>query len=116
VDASVRDVDELRLLGLPIWARWIRVRGATKTEIGSINEPVIVGGTTIAHGDIVILDTDGACVVAAERAETVLKASGERTERETVLRGNLEQGAISYDLHGLRAYVEGRTDQAKLQH
>jgi 4-hydroxy-4-methyl-2-oxoglutarate aldolase len=28
VDAAVRDVEELRGLGLPIWARWVRVRGA----------------------------------------------------------------------------------------
>jgi 4-hydroxy-4-methyl-2-oxoglutarate aldolase len=116
VDAAVRDVDELRALGLPIWARWIRVRGATKTEIGTINEPVTVGATTIAHGDIVVLDADGACAVAAERAETVLKASGERMERETSLRAKLEQGAISYDLHGLRAYVEGESGKAKSQH
>jgi 4-hydroxy-4-methyl-2-oxoglutarate aldolase len=109
VDASVRDVDELRALGLPVWARWIRVHGATKTEIGTINEPVTVGGATVAYGDIVILDSDGGCFVAAERAEAVLKAAAERAERETALRAKLEQGAISYDLHGLRAYVEGRT-------
>ena len=34
VDAAVRDADELRELGLPVWARWIRVRGATKNESG----------------------------------------------------------------------------------
>ena len=30
VDAAVRDVEELAELGLPIWARWVRVRGAAK--------------------------------------------------------------------------------------
>ena len=30
VDAAVRDVEELRELGLPVWARWVRVRGADK--------------------------------------------------------------------------------------
>src|SRR5438046_1468019 len=56
IDASVRDISELQELGLPIWARWIRVRGATKQLVGSINEPVNVGGTAIAAGDIVVLD------------------------------------------------------------
>src|SRR5215471_13673512 len=46
VDAAVRDSEELQGLGLPIWARWIRVRGATKTHIGTINEEVTVGGTS----------------------------------------------------------------------
>ena len=44
VDASVRDVEELRELGLPIWARWVRVRGAAKDAVGAIGEPVQVGG------------------------------------------------------------------------
>ena len=108
VDASVRDTEELRALGLPIWARWIRVRGATKTQVGAINEPVVVGGARIAAGDIVVLDGDGACVVAAEQAEQVLAASQERQAREATLRAKLEQGALSYDLHGLRAVVEGQ--------
>lgn len=109
VDAAARDTDELRALGLPIWARWIRARSATKAQVGAINDPVVVGGTRIAAGDIVVLDGDGACVVAAERAEQVLAAAAERQVRETALRVKLEQGALTYDLHGLRAVVEAQT-------
>ncbi len=111
VDAAARDSEELRALGLPVWARWIRVRGATKTQVGAINDPLIVGGARIAAGDIVVLDGDGACVVAAERAEQVLVASEERQAREAALRAKLEQGALSYDLHGLRAVVEARAER-----
>jgi 4-hydroxy-4-methyl-2-oxoglutarate aldolase len=59
VDAAVRDVEELVRLGLPIWARYVRVKGATKTEIGQLNVLVRVGGTGISPGDIVVLDADG---------------------------------------------------------
>lgn len=106
VDGAVRDSEELRSLGLPIWARWIRVRGANKNVVGTINEPVVVGGSTITPGDIVVLDADGAVVVAQEQAAQVLKAAQERQEREAALRKKLEAGALSYDLHGLRAVVE----------
>lgn len=106
IDASVRDTEELKALGLPIWARWIRVRGATKTIVGTINQPVVVGGATISPGNIIVLDADGAVVVQADRAAQVLQASQEREARETVLRGKLLQGKLSYDLHGLRALVE----------
>lgn len=106
IDASVRDTEELRALGLPIWARWIRVRGATKTSVGTINQPVKVGEASIAPGDIVVLDADGAVVVAAERAEQVLQASRAREEREAALRKKLQAGGLSYDLHGLRALLE----------
>lgn len=107
IDASVRDVEELQELGLPIWTRWIRVRGATKTLVGSINEPVVMGGATIAPGDIIVLDADGAAVVPIQRASQVLEASQARMEKEAALRKKLEAGALSYDLHGLRAVVEG---------
>src|SRR6185312_2042829 len=43
VDAAVRDVEELAELGLPIWARWVSIRGADKNVVGAIDEPVVVG-------------------------------------------------------------------------
>jgi 4-hydroxy-4-methyl-2-oxoglutarate aldolase len=106
IDASVRDVEELAELGLPIWARWVRVRGADKDVPGVIGEPVTVGGATIRQGDIVVLDADGAAVVESERVQEVLEASRERAERETVKRAKLEGGALSYELDGLRERVE----------
>jgi 4-hydroxy-4-methyl-2-oxoglutarate aldolase len=107
IDASVRDAQELQELGLPIWARWIRVRGATKTQVGTINEPVEVGGSVINPGDIVVLDADGAVVIAVEQAAQVLEASEARQKREDGLRKKLQVGELSYDLHGLRSLVEG---------
>jgi 4-hydroxy-4-methyl-2-oxoglutarate aldolase len=106
VDASIRDVDELVELGLPIWTRFIRAKGATKTKIGELNKTVTVGGTQISPGDIVVLDADGAVCIKHERADDVLKASEERLAREAQLRKKLLAGEMSYDLHGLRDYVK----------
>ncbi len=106
VDAAVRDVDELRKLGLPIWARWIRARGTTKDVVGTINEPVTVGGIRISAGDIVVLDADGAVVVPASQVGQVLAAAGERSRREESARAQYRRGALSYDLSGLREKVE----------
>jgi 4-hydroxy-4-methyl-2-oxoglutarate aldolase len=106
VDGAVRDVEELAELGLPIWARWIRVRGATKDIPGTIDEPVTVGGQEIRAGDLVVLDGDGAALVAQDRIDEVLAAAREREERETVKREKLQAGALSYDLDNLRERVE----------
>ena len=106
VDASVRDVEELAELGLPIWARWVRVKGAAKEIAGSIGQPVTVGGATICNGDLLVLDADGVAVVEHERVGGVLEASRERLERERVKREKLQAGALSYDLDGLREKVE----------
>jgi 4-hydroxy-4-methyl-2-oxoglutarate aldolase len=106
VDASVRDVKELIELGLPIWTRFIRARGATKTKIGELNPPVAVGGVQISPGDILVLDSDGAVCLKRERAGEVLIASEARLEREALLRQKLIAGEMTYDLHGLRDLVE----------
>ena len=101
VDAAVRDSEELAGMGLPVWARWVRSRGATKSVPGELDVPVRVGGQEIRPGDLVVLDADGATVVAAERADEVLQASLAREEKEAVKRAKLEAGALSYELDGL---------------
>jgi 4-hydroxy-4-methyl-2-oxoglutarate aldolase len=107
VDAAVRDAEELVELGLPIWARWVRVRGAAKDAVGTIGEPVQVGGAAIRNGDVLVLDVDGVAVVESERVEEVLAASRDRAEKEERKRAKLQAGELSYDLDGLRAWVEG---------
>jgi 4-hydroxy-4-methyl-2-oxoglutarate aldolase len=110
VDGAVRDVDELRELGLPVWARFIRARGPDKNVVGAIDEPVVVGGATIRAGDAVVLDADGAVVVERERLDDVLAAARQRAADELEKRAKLEAGALSYDLDGLRPRVEGTID------
>lgn len=107
VDASVRDRDELVELGLPIWARWVRVRGADKKAVGDLDVPVAVGGAAIRPGDLLVLDADGVAVVERERIDEVLQLALARGERERAKRERLLGGALSYDLDGLRAIVEG---------
>jgi 4-hydroxy-4-methyl-2-oxoglutarate aldolase len=101
IDAAVRDREELAELGLPIWARWVRVQGAAKQVAGSIGDPVQMGAVTIRQGDIVVLDADGAAVVAHERGEEVLASARARADRERVTRTQLAGGALTYDLYGL---------------
>jgi 4-hydroxy-4-methyl-2-oxoglutarate aldolase len=106
IDGAVRDVEELVRLGLPIWARWVRVRGAGKDVRGAIGEPVSVGGASIRAGDAVVLDADGVAVVERERIDGALVAARERAERERVKREQLQAGALSFELDGLRERLE----------
>jgi 4-hydroxy-4-methyl-2-oxoglutarate aldolase len=106
IDAAVRDVEELRELGLPIWTRYVRVRGADKKVPGTIGEPVEVGGATIRQGDVVVLDPDGVVVIEQERVDEVLAAARDRAAKEVDKRAKLQAGALSYDLDGLRSLVE----------
>jgi 4-hydroxy-4-methyl-2-oxoglutarate aldolase len=103
VDVAVRDVAELKEIGLPIWARFVRVRGTSKTDPGRLDVPVVVGGATIRPGDVVVMDDDGAVVVPAERVEEVAEGARAREDKESRLRPKLRAGELTYDLLGLRA-------------
>jgi 4-hydroxy-4-methyl-2-oxoglutarate aldolase len=105
VDASVRDADDLATMGLPIFAHWICVRGATKVSVGELDVPVTVGGTTIAPGDLVVLDTDGGCAIAQARQDDVIVASRKRAEMEATNRARYAAGEHSYDINNLRQVV-----------
>ena len=106
VDGACRDIEELVKLGLPIWTRYVRVKGASKTKIGELDVTVTVGGAQITPGDVIVLDADGAVCIKRERAKQVLMAAEARFEREAALREKLVAGQTSYDLHGLRDVVE----------
>ena len=106
VDGAVRDVEELRELGLPVWTRWVRARGATKEHVGELDVPVVVGGAAIDPGDVVVLDADGAVVVPAARVDEVTARAQERERSEVAAREQYLAGALSYDTYGLRALVE----------
>ena len=107
VDAAVRDAEELAAIGLGVWARWIRVRGATKQAQGELDVPVFVGGARIRPGDVLVLDADGVAVVEAERVEEVLQASSAREEHERRKRVRLQAGALSWEIDGLRERFGG---------
>lgn len=107
VDGAVRDLDELRELGLPIWARYVRAQGATKEHVGELDKAVVVGGAKIRSGDVVVLDADGAVVVEAARVNEVLTAALDREARERDLRKRYAAGERSYDVNDLRRLVEG---------
>ena len=106
VDAAVRDVAAIRALGMPVWARYVRARSAAKKAVGTLDAPLEIGGTTVAAGDLVVLDDDGAVAVAAARVGEVLAAAAARAAQEQVKLERYRRGELSYDLDGLRALVE----------
>jgi len=107
IDAAIRDREELVELGLPIWARWVRVKGADKDTPGTIGDPVSVGGATINTGDVLVLDADGVAVVEAGDVQRVLEGAQARERKEAIKRERLQAGELSYEMDGLRAVVEG---------
>jgi 4-hydroxy-4-methyl-2-oxoglutarate aldolase len=102
IDGAVRDQAELVALRLPIWAHYVRATQASKDRPGALDVPVVIGGTTVNPGDIMVLDSDGAVAVPAGRTAAVLAAATELRRLESGRRAEYEKGALSLDLMGLR--------------
>jgi regulator of RNase E activity RraA len=83
LDGAIRDVWDIRRMGLTVYAR----SSTTRTAVGHYatvakNVPVECGGVTVRPGDIVVADEDGVVVVPQERAAEVLKKAVEIDDRE----------------------------------
>lgn len=103
VNAAVRDSAELAAMGLGVWTRWRRSRGAGKSVRGSVDVPVEIGGTTVEPGDALVLDDDGATAVASADVDSAVAAVRQRLAKEDGLRKRWAAGELSYDAYGMRA-------------
>ncbi|MEI7688364.1 MAG: RraA family protein [Planctomycetota bacterium] len=82
VDAAVRDTEELRALGFPVYSVGANPNGPTKFVPGRINWPISCGGRTINPGDLIVGDADGVVVVEREKVESLLDLAAKKVTEE----------------------------------
>ena len=82
LDASIRDTEELRELGFPVWAVGANPNGPTKFVPGRINWPINCGGVTVNPGDLIVGDADGVVVVEREKAAMLLPLAAAKVTEE----------------------------------
>ncbi|MBC7278090.1 4-carboxy-4-hydroxy-2-oxoadipate aldolase/oxaloacetate decarboxylase [Nocardioides sp.] len=102
IDGGCRDVDELREMDFPVFARAINAKGTVKATLGSVNVPVNVANALVNPGDVVVADADGVVVVPAARAAEVAEASRRREDAEAGKRTRFEQGELGLDIYDMR--------------
>ncbi len=78
VDAAVRDTEEIREMGYPVFSVGSNPNGPTKQVPGRINWPVSVGGVAVHPGDLIVGDADGVVVVERERSEFLVKLAAKK--------------------------------------
>lgn len=82
IDGAVRDTDELRELGFPVFAAGTNPNGPTKFVPGRINWPISAGGVAVSPGDLVVGDADGVVVVEREKAASLLPLAAKKVADE----------------------------------
>jgi 4-hydroxy-4-methyl-2-oxoglutarate aldolase len=98
IDGGVRDVEALRRLEFPVFARATAIRGAQKRLAGVIDTPIGCGGQYVRPGDLIVGDDTGLIVVEEEGVEAVAKGARDRARAEKALLDKLERGSSTVEL------------------
>ncbi|MES2155071.1 MAG: 3-hexulose-6-phosphate synthase [bacterium] len=100
VDGAVRDIDDIRAMGFPVWSRWVVPNAGEPKGFGEIGGEVRCGGQTVRSGDWIVADDMGVVVVPQDEAQEIANRSIEVHERENRLREEIRRGkTLSSVLH-----------------
>lgn len=103
---GVRDVADLRAMGFPVWSAAVNAQGTVKATAGAVNVPIIVGGTLVRPGDVMVADDDGVLCVPRADAQTARAAADARVLKEAESRAAYLAGELSLDRNRLRGVLD----------
>lgn len=100
INGAIRDVDEIRDCGLPVYAAGVTHRGPYKDGPGEVNVPIAIDGMVITPGDLILGDGDGLLCVPLDEVEAVLAATEAKQAAEQKDISSIRAGTID------RAWVD----------
>ncbi len=93
VDGAVRDSDEIRELGFPVYSRLVVPNAGEPKGLGEINIPIKIGSVPVKPGDWIVCDGDGVVIIPQERAVEVANRAQDVLERENRIRREIQDGS-----------------------
>ncbi|MFF4501257.1 4-carboxy-4-hydroxy-2-oxoadipate aldolase/oxaloacetate decarboxylase [Streptomyces sp. NPDC001401] len=107
-DTGVRDTQELRELGFPVFSFSVCMKGTVKETVGPMAEPVLIGGEIVNPGDVIRADADGVVVVRRDDVADVIRKSQERVEAEDAYIAAYRSGKSVIEVSNLAAVLEAK--------
>ena len=83
IDGAIRDVEAIREMSMPCYARGVSHLGPYKTGPGTLNQPIACCGSVVMPGDLVLGDADGVIALSASTAQRILAEVRSKGEHET---------------------------------
>ena len=92
IDGAVRDVDEIRRIRFPVFAKCIVPNAGEPKGFGEINTEITCGGEAVKPGDWIIGDDNGVVVVPKARAYEIARRAKEVWKNEERVRAEIKRG------------------------
>jgi len=92
IDGAVRDVDDIRRLRFPLFARAIVPNAGEPKGFGEINAEISCCGQPVRPGDWIAGDENGVVVIPKERAYEVARRAREVRKNEERIREEISRG------------------------
>lgn len=93
IDGAIRDVDAIRALQFPAWARCVTPTAWEPKGFGEIGAPIVAGGQRIQPGDWIVGDDSGLVRIPKEKLAEVVNRAMDVFERENRLREEIRRGS-----------------------
>lgn len=93
IDGSIRDIDDIRKMGFPAFARTAVPCAGEPKGYGGIGIEITVGGQRVRTGDWIIGDESGLIVVPKEEAVEVANRALDVHEHEDRTREEIRRGS-----------------------
>ncbi|MCD4842532.1 MAG: bifunctional hexulose-6-phosphate synthase/ribonuclease regulator [Methanosarcinales archaeon] len=93
IDGAVRDIDDIRRLEFPVYARAVVPNAGEPKGFGEINAEISCAGQTVRPGDYIVGDDNGIVVVPKERAYEIARRSVEVEKNESRIRDEITKGS-----------------------
>ena len=93
IDGAARDIDDIRKIGFPVYARYFTPTAGEPKGFGEINAAIECGGRTVEPGDWVVGDESGIVVVPKKLAMEMANRAIDVKEREDRIREEIQRGS-----------------------
>jgi 3-hexulose-6-phosphate synthase/6-phospho-3-hexuloisomerase len=93
IDGAVRDVDDIRRMGFPVFARAIVPNAGEPKGFGEINSECTCGGQRVLPGDWIVGDESGVVIIPRERAYEIARRALEVRRTEERIRQEIKNGS-----------------------
>jgi 4-hydroxy-4-methyl-2-oxoglutarate aldolase len=101
IDGAVRDMEAITERRFPVFSRGLAIGACKKEQIGTLQEPIDLGGVIVRSGDIVVGTGDGVVVLDVATIEQVLRSAIARRERESEIFRQLQAGKTTIEILNL---------------